>query len=113
MVGCPAIVVRTPSSASHLGSTRALRSGVRRSPAERAGRRPTCTPAPAAPHARPGPTVCAEHHSPRRRGDSPCRWLGVRAGFTSDTGVYFGWTITSYSLVFGSLLRLGGRAADL
>jgi len=25
----------------------------------------------------------------------------------------FGWTITSYSLVFGSRLRLGGRAADL
>src|SRR5689334_7994862 len=24
-----------------------------------------------------------------------------------------GWTITSYSLVFGSLLLLGGRAADL
>jgi MFS family permease len=24
-----------------------------------------------------------------------------------------GWTITSYSLIFGSLLLLGGRAADL
>ena len=24
-----------------------------------------------------------------------------------------GWTITSYSLIFGSLLRFGGRAADL
>lgn len=29
------------------------------------------------------------------------------------TGAGIGWTITSYSLVFGSLLLLGGRAADL
>jgi EmrB/QacA subfamily drug resistance transporter len=29
------------------------------------------------------------------------------------TGSQIGWTITSYSLVFGSLLLLGGRAADL
>src|SRR4051794_30018848 len=29
------------------------------------------------------------------------------------TGGDIGWTITSYSLVFGSLLLLGGRAADL
>jgi EmrB/QacA subfamily drug resistance transporter len=29
------------------------------------------------------------------------------------TGGQLGWTITSYSLVFGSLLLLGGRAADL
>src|SRR3954454_17817992 len=28
-------------------------------------------------------------------------------------GADIGWTITSYSLVFGSLLLLGGRAADL
>src|SRR5215213_6932121 len=34
------------------------------------------------------------------------RDVGIRAG---DVG----WTITSYSLVFGSLLLLGGRAADL
>src|SRR5215216_240107 len=34
----------------------------------------------------------------------------------SDLGIdrgNIGWTITSYSLVFGSLLLLGGRAADL
>src|SRR3954451_11627786 len=34
----------------------------------------------------------------------------------SDLGIGhadIGWTITSYSLVFGSLLLLGGRAADL
>src|SRR5215203_2153661 len=29
------------------------------------------------------------------------------------SGADIGWTITSYSLVFGSLLLLGGRAADL
>ena len=29
------------------------------------------------------------------------------------TGGDLGWTITSYSLIFGSLLLLGGRAADL
>jgi EmrB/QacA subfamily drug resistance transporter len=29
------------------------------------------------------------------------------------SGVDIGWTITSYSLIFGSLLLLGGRAADL
>src|SRR6476619_7249483 len=29
------------------------------------------------------------------------------------TGSQIGWTITSYSLVFGSLLLFGGRAADL
>ncbi|MGZ4331499.1 MAG: MFS transporter, partial [Solirubrobacteraceae bacterium] len=29
------------------------------------------------------------------------------------SGGQLGWTITSYSLVFGSLLLLGGRAADL
>src|SRR5437868_11212599 len=29
------------------------------------------------------------------------------------SGATLGWTITSYSLVFGSLLLLGGRAADL
>ena len=29
------------------------------------------------------------------------------------TGGDMGWTITSYSLIFGSLLLLGGRAADL
>ena len=29
------------------------------------------------------------------------------------TGGDVGWTITSYSLIFGSLLLLGGRAADL
>src|SRR5689334_8006937 len=29
------------------------------------------------------------------------------------SGGDMGWTITSYSLVFGSLLLLGGRAADL
>src|SRR5215217_6129386 len=28
-------------------------------------------------------------------------------------GGYIGWVITSYSLIFGSLLLLGGRAADL
>src|SRR3954471_16951451 len=28
-------------------------------------------------------------------------------------GADIGWTITAYSLVFGSLLLLGGRAADL
>ena len=28
-------------------------------------------------------------------------------------GSDIGWTITSYSLIFGSLLLLGGRAADL
>src|SRR3979409_651394 len=28
-------------------------------------------------------------------------------------GADVGWTITSYSLIFGSLLLLGGRAADL
>src|SRR5262245_33805365 len=28
-------------------------------------------------------------------------------------GGHIGWTITSYSLLFGSLLLLGGRAADL
>src|SRR3954466_9658800 len=32
--------------------------------------------------------------------------LGIRGGD-------IGWTITSYSLIFGSLLLLGGRAADL
>src|SRR5687767_11324587 len=32
--------------------------------------------------------------------------LGIR-------GADLGWVITSYSLVFGSLLLLGGRAADL
>src|SRR5215211_6781733 len=34
----------------------------------------------------------------------------------SDLGIAgadIGWTITSYSLIFGSLLLLGGRAADL
>jgi MFS family permease len=31
----------------------------------------------------------------------------------SISGGDLGWTITSYSLVFGSLLLLGGRAADL
>src|SRR3954452_2837767 len=29
------------------------------------------------------------------------------------SGGDIGWTITSYSLIFGSLLLLGGRAADL
>src|SRR6476659_10823299 len=29
------------------------------------------------------------------------------------SGGQLGWTITAYSLVFGSLLLLGGRAADL
>src|SRR6476659_11124273 len=29
------------------------------------------------------------------------------------SGGQLGWTMTSYSLVFGSLLLLGGRAADL
>ena len=33
-------------------------------------------------------------------------------GFGIDGGD-IGWTITSYSLIFGSLLLLGGRAADL
>src|ERR671911_62229 len=31
----------------------------------------------------------------------------------SISGGDIGWTITSYSLIFGSLLLLGGRAADL
>ena len=31
----------------------------------------------------------------------------------SLSGGQLGWTITAYSLVFGSLLLLGGRAADL
>ena len=34
------------------------------------------------------------------------RALGIK-------GSDLGWTITSYSLIFGSLLLLGGRAADL
>src|SRR6266568_7795019 len=29
------------------------------------------------------------------------------------SGTDIGWTITSYSLIFGGLLLLGGRAADL
>ncbi|HEY6017426.1 MAG TPA: hypothetical protein VIU16_11610, partial [Gaiellaceae bacterium] len=29
------------------------------------------------------------------------------------SGATISWTITSYSLIFGSLLLLGGRAADL
>ena len=35
------------------------------------------------------------------------------AGDLHVTGSHIRWTITSYSLVFGSLLLLGGRAADL
>src|SRR5215213_6976052 len=35
------------------------------------------------------------------------------AGDLNIAGSDVGWTITSYSLVFGSLLLLGGRAADL
>ena len=35
------------------------------------------------------------------------------AGALSISGDDLGWTVTSYSLVFGSLLLLGGRAADL
>jgi EmrB/QacA subfamily drug resistance transporter len=35
------------------------------------------------------------------------------AGDLSISGDDLGWTVTSYSLVFGSLLLLGGRAADL
>src|SRR5215207_5352805 len=35
------------------------------------------------------------------------------AGDLDIGGGDLGWTITSYSLVFGSLLLLGGRAADL
>src|SRR5688572_10204126 len=35
------------------------------------------------------------------------------AGDLGISGSDLGWTITSYSLVFGSLLLLGGRAADL
>src|SRR5690349_22085844 len=35
------------------------------------------------------------------------------AGDLGIAGADLGWTITSYSLVFGSLLLLGGRAADL
>src|SRR4051794_2420941 len=35
------------------------------------------------------------------------------AGDLDIAGGDLGWTITSYSLVFGSLLLLGGRAADL
>src|SRR4051812_8132467 len=35
------------------------------------------------------------------------------AGDLGIGGSDLGWTITSYSLVFGSLLLLGGRAADL
>ena len=36
-------------------------------------------------------------------------WPGTSAPDRRDIG----WTITSYSLIFGSLLLLGGRAADL
>ena len=35
------------------------------------------------------------------------------AGDLAISGDDLGWTVTSYSLVFGSLLLLGGRAADL
>src|SRR3982751_1125504 len=35
------------------------------------------------------------------------------AGDLGISGSGLGWTVTSYSLVFGSLLLLGGRAADL
>ena len=35
------------------------------------------------------------------------------AGTSASRAADIGWTITSYSLIFGSLLLLGGRAADL
>jgi MFS family permease len=35
------------------------------------------------------------------------------AGDSDLTGSDISWTITSYSLIFGSLLLFGGRAADL
>ena len=53
----------------------------------------------------------ADGHPRHQRGERRAARPGARTSTSPRRDI--GWTITSYSLIFGSLLLLGGRAADL